>query len=130
MTRGQIQEYLDFRDKYDVPIYMGESGENTDEWVDQFRTLLDDHGVHWCFWPYKKMENTRGVMNFNKPDGYDRIVDFAEGDRPTYGAIRASRPGRDTVLTALDQFLENSRYANCFANEGYVKALGMKENIK
>jgi endoglucanase len=28
-----IQEYIDYRDRYNVPIWLGESGENTDEWI-------------------------------------------------------------------------------------------------
>ncbi len=53
----EIQEYVDFRDKYNVPIYMGESGENDDDWVFNFRELLDKNGIGWHFWPYKKMDN-------------------------------------------------------------------------
>src|SRR5207249_8671092 len=34
VNQGAIQEYLNFRDKYNVPVWMGESGENTDEWID------------------------------------------------------------------------------------------------
>ena len=34
---GEIQAFLDLRDKYNIPIYMGESGENTDEWVPRLR---------------------------------------------------------------------------------------------
>ncbi len=29
-----IQEYLNFGAKYNVPVWMGESGENTDEWIE------------------------------------------------------------------------------------------------
>ena len=32
-----IQDYIDFRDKYNVPIYCGETGENTDQWVGDFK---------------------------------------------------------------------------------------------
>ena len=129
-VKAQIQEYLNFREKYNVPIYMGESGENEDEWIHNFRSLLEENDVHWCFWPYKKMQNTRGIMNFDKPEGYDRISHFAESDRSSYRLIRESRPGRDTVLQAMDQFLENAHYPNCYPNEGYVNALGMKTGKK
>src|SRR6476620_5997498 len=33
VNQAAIQEYVDFRDKYKVPVWMGESGENTDEWI-------------------------------------------------------------------------------------------------
>src|SRR5436190_14903590 len=40
-----IQEYLSFRDKYNAPVWMGESGENTDEWIGDFRKLLEAQNV-------------------------------------------------------------------------------------
>src|SRR5271165_1061348 len=39
--QSQIQEYVDFRDKYHVPIWLGESGENEDVWIAKFRELLE-----------------------------------------------------------------------------------------
>ncbi len=120
-----IQEYIDFSNQWNVPIYMGESGENTDEWVASFRKLLDVNGLSWCFWPYKKMENSRGIMNFEKPVDYDLIIEFVNGDRSSFKKIRESRPDQSKAKTALDGFLENCLFENCFTNEGYVKALGL-----
>ena len=120
-----IQEYIDFSNQWNVPIYMGESGENTDEWVASFRKLLDVIGLSWCFWPYKKMENSRGIMNFEKPVDYDLIIEFVNGDRSSFKKIRESRPDQSKAKTALDGFLENCLFENCFTNEGYVKALGL-----
>tara|TARA_Y100001935_G_scaffold255672_1_gene271447 strand:+ start:298141 stop:299313 length:1173 start_codon:yes stop_codon:yes gene_type:complete len=121
---GAIQEYLDFRDTYNVPIYMGESGENTDEWVLEFRELLDEHEINWAFWPYKKMKNTRGIMNFEQPEEYAQIIEFTEGDRSTFKAIRTRRPDRDVSIEALKKFNTNSLYRNSFPNTGYIEALG------
>ena len=36
-----IQEYLDFRDRYNVPIWLGESGENNDKWVVEFEAARE-----------------------------------------------------------------------------------------
>jgi aryl-phospho-beta-D-glucosidase BglC (GH1 family) len=121
----EIQEYLDFRDKYNVPIYMGESGENNDEWVLKFRNLLDAHSIGWHFWPYKKMENTSGPVNFNKPEYYDLISEYSESDRSSYKSIRENRPDIEKVKLALKNFVEQSRFVNCYPNNGYIKALGL-----
>lgn len=125
----EIQEYIDFRDKFNVPLLMGESGENNDEWVLAFRELLDRNDVHWTFWPYKKMDNTRGPMNFDKPEGYDNFTAYAESDRSTFSKIRALKDSLNGITPAeveaiLNQFVENSKYENCYPNEGYCKALG------
>jgi hypothetical protein len=110
---------------------MGESGENDDEWVKEFRELLDKNDIHWTFWPYKKMENTRGPMNFNKPQGYDRFVEYAESDRSSFGKIRALKDsldgiGPEEIVGILNQMAENSKFENCFPNVGYCEALGFK----
>ena len=129
--QGQIQEYIDFRAKHNVPILMGESGENSDEWVKDFRELLDQNEIHWTFWPYKKMDNTRGPMNFNKPDGYDSFVQYAESDRSSLARIRALKDSLDgidpeTITDVLNQFVENSKFENCYPNKGFCEALGFK----
>ncbi|HVD97389.1 MAG TPA: glycoside hydrolase family 5 protein [Cytophagaceae bacterium] len=126
VTEGEIMSYLEFRKKYNVPLYLGESGENTDEWVNSFRELLEKNEISWCFWPYKKMKNTKGVMNFKEPESYPLIVSYAVCDRSRYSNIRSHRPDIAKVKIALNEFVENSKFKNCFPNEGYVKALGLK----
>lgn len=121
-----VQEYVNFRDRYNVPVYLGESGENKDEWVASFRNLLDKNGIGWCFWPYKKMDNTAGIMNFKQPADWPLITSFADDDRSTYKAVRENMPDRNKVQQAMIDFLENCLYKNCFPNEGYVKALTSK----
>jgi len=74
VNQGAIQEYLDFRDKYNVPVWMGESGENTDEWITAFRRLLEQNNIGWCFWPYKKMDATSCVVSISRPAEWDAIV--------------------------------------------------------
>ncbi|OGS73572.1 MAG: glycosyl hydrolase family 5 [Flavobacteria bacterium RIFCSPLOWO2_12_FULL_35_11] len=126
VNQEAIQQYLDFRDKHQVPIYIGETGENTDEWVNDFRILLDKHEVSWAFWPYKKMNNTKGIMNFNEPEDYHLITKYADSDRSTYAKMRENRPDALKVQKALNAYLENSLYKNNYPNKGYVKALNFK----
>ncbi len=129
-VQGEIQQFVDFRDKYNVPLLMGESGENDDAWVKDFRELLDKNDIHWTFWPYKKMDNTRGPMNFNKPDGYDNFTQYADSDRSSFGQIRALRDSLDgikpaNIVAILTQYVENSKFENCYPNKGYCEALGL-----
>lgn len=122
-----IQDYVDFRDKYNVPIYCGETGENDDAWVGDFRKLLEKNNIGWHYWPYKKMNNTRGIVTFNTPPGYQPIILFADTTRTNFEAIRKFRP-KDIggVRKALDEFLTNSLFQNCTPNVGYITALGLK----
>ncbi|HKO62250.1 MAG TPA: hypothetical protein VJV03_13890 [Pyrinomonadaceae bacterium] len=125
VNRDAIQEYLDFRDKYSVPVWMGESGENTDEWIASYRTLLESNNIGWCFWPYKKLDATSCVASINKPADWDTIVTFAEGPRTTFEEVRKSRPAKEKSQKALNDYLEQIKFANCRINHGYLKALAL-----
>ena len=126
VKQDAIQEYLDFRDRYDVPVWMGESGENTDEWIASFRELLERNQVGWCFWPYKKMDSTSCVASVGLPDGWEAVASFADGPRATFEEVRKSRPPKALVERALADYLERMKLANCRINEGYLKALGLR----
>jgi endoglucanase len=121
----QIQAYLDFCERYNVPLWMGESGENTDEWIAAFRELLEARDIGWCFWTYKRLDTERCVASIARPDGWDEIVRFANDPRSTYKEVREARPPADVAARALDTYLENVRLANCTINQGYLEALGL-----
>ena len=126
VNQNAIQEYLNFRDKYNVPVWMGESGENTDAWIDSFRRLLETHNIGWCLWPYKKLDATSCIVSINSPEDWTAIVAFVEGPRATFEEVRKRRPAKDKVEKALSDYLERIKFANCRVNQAYLKALGLK----
>lgn len=126
-TVDVIQEYLDFRNKYNVPIYCGETGENNDKWIMEFRTLLEKNDISWHFWPYKKMESTAGIMFYNPPANYDKVIDYTEKNRATFEDIRKATPAdREQMKASIYAILNNCRFENCTPNKGYIEALGLK----
>ena len=131
MTPDQkaVQKYVDFRDKYKVPIWLGESGENTDDWIAKYRAVLDANHIGWTFWPYKKMEKTSAMVSYAPPAGWDQIVAFAKLPRDmghTEERVKA-RPAQDVIDRAFAGLLENIQLHNCHVNAGYLDALGAKQ---
>ncbi|HUX44998.1 MAG TPA: glycoside hydrolase family 5 protein [Terracidiphilus sp.] len=127
-TQAVIQQYLDFRDRYHVPIWLGESGENNDAWITSFRQVLEKNNVGWAFWPYKKMTASSAFVSWNKPEYWDEIVRFAKMQSGTGNAEKliAARPSLKHSRAALNQILVNVRLAHCRVNPGYLTALGLK----
>ena len=124
-TKEVIKDYLDFSDKYKVPVYCGETGENDDDWVETFRKMLDSNAIGWHYWPYKKLENTRGIVRINKPAYYDSVIAYANAPKLNFSDIRKYRPtDMSEIRKALDEYLDNCRFKNCLQNPGYIKALG------
>jgi endoglucanase len=125
-TQDAVKVYVEFRDKYNVPIWMGESGENNDEWITKFRTILDEDQISWTFWPYKKMEATSALVSFSKPEHWDEIVAYAArhaGMGDTEKSV-AARPSLEDSRAAFQDLLVKIRFENAKVNEGYLKALG------
>ncbi len=126
-TVDVIQDYINFSNKYNVPLYCGETGENEDAWVEAFRKTMDSCNIGWHYWPYKKLDNTRGIVSFNKPTGYDSVMAYANTPKKNFEDIRKNYPSnKEEIKSALDGFLENCRFKNCIQNPGYIKALGFK----
>jgi endoglucanase len=120
-----IQPYIDFSNKYNVPMYCGETGENTNQWIDSFRVTLENAGIGWHYWPYKKMNDARCIVQFNKPASYDSIIQYAETAKKNFADIRKNRPqNMHLIRQALDEYLKQCLIENCFPNAGYIKALG------
>jgi endoglucanase len=126
-VQNVIQDYVDFSNKYNVPIYCGETGENKDEWVKTFKDLLEKNNIGWHYWPYKKLDNTAGIITFDVPAGYAKVIDYTEKNRTTFEDIRKAAPeNREELVKALYGFLNNCKFENCKPNKGYLEALGFK----
>jgi hypothetical protein len=127
-TQEVIQSYLGFRDKYHVPVWLGESGENTDAWIAKFVGVLESNHVGWAFWPYKKMGRTSSVLTIQRPPHWNEIVAYAALRKGTGNAEKqiAVRPALKDSQAALDGFLQNLTPSRCVRNNGYLRALGMR----
>lgn len=123
-----IQPYLDFRAKYHVPLWTGETGENTDAWDEGFRKTLEANDVGWAFWTYKKMDMTSCVVTFNRPVHWDEIVAFAKLPQTTGNAEKliAARPPQADIDAAFADLLEQIRFSDARLNPGFVQALGLR----
>jgi endoglucanase len=127
-TKDVIQSYLDFRERYQAPIYMGESGENQDAWIAQFRATLEKNDVGWTFWPYKKMDATSSPVSFARPAHWDEIVTYAALPGGTGAAEEKmkKRPPAEHSQAAMADLLEKIKIEKCRVNAGYLEALGLK----
>lgn len=125
-TESVIREYIDFRNDYDVPVWLGESGENKYGWIAGFRRLLEKNDIGWCFWPYKKLDAPTCIASIPMTKEYRAVMAFADTDRSTFKKIREARPDIAVVEKAMSDYLKVCKLSNCSINDGYLKALGLK----
>lgn len=121
-----FQEIIDFRDKTGLPMYMGETGHNSDQWQSNLCEMLTENNIGYTFWPYKKVDGSSFVA-VERPAGWDSvIVRFAEADRSTFKAIREARPDQSRARLVLKAYLRNILFENCKPQAGYIRSMRLK----
>jgi hypothetical protein len=123
-TRDAVQSYLDFSNRWKVPLLIGETGEYNDAWNQTFRELNERFGIGWCFWPYKSLDTTTAVVSIPKPEGWDLIAEAGSRDVSTLKATPL--PPRAQAKAILDAYLDAAKFKNDRINAGYLKSLGLK----
>jgi aryl-phospho-beta-D-glucosidase BglC (GH1 family) len=77
-----IQWVLSMREQYNVPLYFGECGENSNVWFRDAVRLFEDYGIGWAWWPMKKIESIAGPLSVPKSAEYQVLLDYWEGNGP------------------------------------------------
>lgn len=125
-TADAIKDYIDFRDKTNLPMYMGEIGHNTMEWQEDFATVMEQNNIGYTFWPYKKLDDSC-LNGIPRPKQWDSIiVKFSEAPRGTYSEIRDARPDQKLARELMLQFIENCKFQNCRPQNDYIKSMKLK----
>lgn len=115
---SSIAEYLEVRDRLGLPIYMGEGGENTPEWIYAAHRLYEQHGIGWNLWPWKKLGTVTSPVSASVPHGWDVIANPDE------------QPEADLAWSILESFLEAIPLAACEERPRVVDAsLGQGELV-
>jgi len=114
-TVETIQKYLDIRSEFNVPFWMGESGENNNDWYRSAVKLFEDNNIGWAWWTIKKVDSESGLMNITMPEGYREIIDYWKGEGP--------KPDADDAWKTLMQLTENVKIESCTVNYDVLNAL-------
>lgn len=125
-TAKAINDYISFRDKTGLPMYMGEIGHNTNKWQSDFVKVMKDNNIGYTFWPYKKLDGSC-MMGISRPELWDSIVvKFSEAERTTYANMREARPDQKLFRELLKAFIVNCRFENCLEQKEYIQSMRLK----
>ena len=114
-TIETIQKFIDLREKFNVPLWMGESGENNNEWYGAAVNLFESNNIGWAWWTIKKIGSGSGLMNIKKPKDYQKVIDYWAGKGP--------KPSLEEANSVFWELAENVKLENCIINREVLKAL-------
>jgi endoglucanase len=98
-----IKRFLDLRDTYNMPLWLGESGENSNTWFTEAIGLAERNDIGWAWWQLKKI-GINNPLEIKQPDGYDQLLDYWSGKGPKPSAAFAKK--------VLDELLDNIKIEN------------------
>jgi hypothetical protein len=81
VTMEKLQQYLKLREKYNVPIWLGETGEEHAPYGQNLASvpLLEKNNVSWSWWTHKKFENNSQPWNIPRTEGFNAILNYWKG---------------------------------------------------
>ncbi|MCK6262952.1 cellulase family glycosylhydrolase [Vibrio sp. ZSDE26] len=112
---ASIQPFTQMRDQYNVPLWMSESGENSNTWYREAVELLESNNIGWSWWTWKKMEHTSGSFSVKKPDGFQDLL--------TYWEQGGTMPDAEQAYSVLMTLVENLKLHNAHRNDDAINAL-------
>ncbi len=97
---ASIAPYLRARDELGLPLYMGEGGENSLDWLYAAFRLYETFDIGWNLWTWKKLATDTSPVDVSPPAGWDRFAASAVG-APQLSASEAG--------SVLDELLDHVR---------------------
>jgi len=70
-----IQHIINDREKYNMPVWIGETGENSNTWFTEAIHLFETNNMGWSWWPLKKLGNNNPLQIKSNPN-YDSLVNY------------------------------------------------------
>jgi len=114
-TQENITRFLALRAKFRLPLWLGESGENNNQWFRECVSLAESNHIGWAWWPHKKVESTSCILTIQRPDDFKKVVD--------YWNKNGVRPTRETAAKAMFELAENCKASHCRFNTNVAEAL-------
>jgi endoglucanase len=88
-----ISGYVSLRNSTSRPLWLGESGENSNQWFSDCITMMEQYNIGWSWWTHKKIESISCPLSVKKFPGYDVLLKYWSG--------QGSKPSVTDAMNAL-----------------------------
>ncbi len=114
-TQSSIQYLLDLRNNTNRPLWLGETGENSNKWFVDCVKLMQTNNIGWAWWTHKKIESISAPLSSYKYAIYQLLLNYWNGQ----GAKPSESIAMNGLMTQADYLL----LENCFFRKDYIDAL-------
>ena len=114
-NQASIQNYLNIRNQNNCPLWLGETGENSNTWFYDCVQLMEKNNIGWNWWTHKKIKTTTSPYSSPISVHYQRVLDYWNG--------QASKPSVEYATAALLQIADNLLLEKCEFRPDVLDAL-------
>ena len=102
-----IQWVLDMQNQHNIPLWCGETGENSNVWYKDAMSLYETNNIGWSCWPYKRIATTVAPYSVSSNPSYEAIINFWKGEVPE-PSVASAMAGLNQLTD--DILLENNTF--------------------
>ena len=111
-----MHQYItDISLNYDVPLWIGEFGENSNHWAYNKTKFFERHDIGWSWWNFKSIERISSLFSYEISEEYQVLIDYWNGN--------GNKPDTISAFNGLLSMAENLSFDSCKINKGLVRGL-------
>lgn len=115
VDQGYLDWMLPLRDSLNVPLFVGETGENSNFWYRDAVKVFEENGIGWAWWPFKRIGAIQPPMSISYNEKYNKIVDYWNGG--------GEAPSKEDAIEGLRQLTEDIKFENARYQKDVIDAL-------
>ena len=115
-----IQYLINIRNTYNIPLWLGETGENSNGWFVELVELLKQQNIGWAWWPHKKIDSVVGPLSATLTSEYQTLLN--------YWNETGSKPSVDFAYNALINQAKQLSISTCKYHKDVIDALIRQPN--
>ena len=109
-----VSQYTSMSSAYNVPLWVGEVGENSNHWAHHKIKLFEENNIGWSWWNFKHNGSISTLMGIEPPQDFTAIIKHWSNLGP--------KPSIEKVQSGLQQLVDAYKFENCVPNTGLLAA--------
>lgn len=112
---GSINYLLALRSSANRPLWLGESGENSNTWFTDCISLMESNKIGWSWWTLKKFDAIAGPYSVPYTTEYGTLLNYWKG--------QTTKPTAAVAMKGLIGMAEGLKLQNCVFRPDVIDAL-------
>tara|TARA_S200000501_G_scaffold64863_1_gene55841 strand:- start:1211 stop:3202 length:1992 start_codon:yes stop_codon:yes gene_type:complete len=101
--------------QYNVPLWVGEFGENSNTWANGIKEFFNRNDIGWSWWNFKSVERISSLFSYKITDEYQNLINYWGGN--------GIKPDTAEAFAGLISMAKSLHFDSCKVNIGLTRAL-------